>query len=167
MSKSWFLVIWEARGLLKNYITAVSPCLFTDNNSYILAYCRQWFSPWTLPGTPAFLYKVKFTAEITAGNFGRQCHFFANLHFDIYVFQFVQYLLSRNVENKSAKNKQFAVDFLDFGMSESWFLVILEARWLFLESRRSIVRISGIVLISGALRSRKSSPILRQIWTSF
>ena len=95
-----------------------SPCLFTDNNSYILAYCRQWFSPWTLPGTPAFLYKVKFTAEITAGNFGRQCHFFANLHFGIYVFQFVQYLLSRNVENKNAKNKQFVMDFLDFGMSE-------------------------------------------------
>ena len=44
--------------------------------------------------------------------------------------------------------------------------MILEAMGLFLESRGFIVRISGIVVIFGAHRLRKSSPILKQIWTS-
>ena len=82
-------------------------------------------------------------------------------------FQTLQDLLSRNIDHKSATNEQFAVDFLDFGMSEVRFPVTLEAQGLILESRGSIVRISGIVVIFGAFRPRKCIPILVQILTSF
>ena len=40
---------------------------------------------------------------------------------------FFEGMLSRSGENKSAQSKQFAMGFLDFGRSESWFLMILEA----------------------------------------
>ena len=43
-------------------------------------------------------------------------------------------MLSRSAENKSAKSEQFAVDFLDFGMSESCFFVILEALVVILDA---------------------------------
>ena len=55
-----------------------------------------------------------------------------------------QDLLSKTIENESATNEQFAVDFLDFWMPEVWLFVIWEARALFLESRGPIVRISMI-----------------------
>ena len=57
-------------------------------------------------------------ATVPLSNHSFQKFFFSYLHFYSYVFQFVQDLLSRNIDHKSAKNEQFANDFLDFGMSE-------------------------------------------------
>ena len=52
----------------------------------------------------------------------------------------------------------FAGFFLDFGRSESCFLVILEAWRPILEARGPILRIFGIVVILGALPVRKGPP---------
>ena len=103
--------------------------------------------------------QVMFTAKITA-------IYFVICIVTVIFSNLFQDTLSKNIENKSAKKQQFAVDFLDFWMLEVWFSVILEARGLFLESRGPIVRISEIVVIFSALRLRKTSPILKQIWTS-
>ena len=68
------------------------------------------------------LHPVRCTHNPPPGNF------WANLQLSMLVFStFCQDMLSRSVENTSAKSERFAVDVLVFGRSESWVFEILEA----------------------------------------